>query len=161
MPTMYSLYACRVVFIGFYIGFSVYDHYYFISAYILLYHLCSIPPVSCSYPIIPWIFSAWYHLLYVYLLLYACAHDTVFNACLWFGFIDTRVLIYARHLTFTSPLAGEFWLSWILMSRSRSLELMDSPRCWWEWRSWRVYLQQTVRSPILPGPLRVSRVFLL
>jgi len=32
------------------------------------------------------------------LLLYAYAHDTVFNACLWFEFIDTRVLIFVRHL---------------------------------------------------------------
>ena len=40
-------------FIGFYIGLTVYDHYYVITAYILLYHLCSIPPVSCSYLIIP------------------------------------------------------------------------------------------------------------
>jgi len=62
------------------------------TAYIMLYHLCSIPPILCSYLIIPWVFSAWYCLLSLYLLLYVCAHDTIFNACLWFRFIDTRVL---------------------------------------------------------------------
>ena len=50
------------------------------------------------------------------LFLYTCTHNTIFYVCLWFGFIDTRVLIYARHLAFASPLAGEFWLPWILMS---------------------------------------------
>jgi len=80
-------------------------------------HLCSIPPVFCSYLIIPWVFPAWYHLLYIYLLLYAYAHDTVFNTCLWFRFIDTRLLDLACHLTLASLLAGEFWLPWILMFR--------------------------------------------
>ena len=36
---------------------------YIIATYILLYHLCSIPPVSCSYFIIWSVFSAWYRLL--------------------------------------------------------------------------------------------------
>jgi len=39
---------------------------------------------------------------------HAYAHNTIFNACLWFRFIDTCVLISARHLAFASPLAGEF-----------------------------------------------------
>ena len=69
-------------------------------------------------------------MLYIYLLLYACAHDTIFNAFLGFRFIDTRVLIYTRHLVFASPLAGEFCLTpWILMSRFWSLERVDSPSC--------------------------------
>jgi len=68
---------------------------YFIS------HLVTFP-----YLIIPWVFSVWYHLLCIYLLLHAYAHDTVFNAWLWFGFIDTLMLISARHLAFASPLAG-------------------------------------------------------
>ena len=63
------------------------------SCYILPYHLYSISPVSCSYLIIPWVFPVWYHLLSIYLLLYVCVHNTIFNACLWFEFIDTRVLI--------------------------------------------------------------------
>jgi len=129
---------------GFYIRFSVYDHYYIIPAYILLYHLCSIPSVSCSYLLIPCIISTWYHILSLYLLLYACAHDMVFNACLWFRFIDTRVLIYASHLALASLLAGEFWLSWILMSRSRSLELVNSPSCWPERCSGSMDNRQTV-----------------
>ena len=79
---MYPLYACRFAFIGFYIGFPVYDHYYIRTAYILLYHLCSIPLVSFSYLIMPCIFPTCDHLLSLYLLLYACADDTIFNACL-------------------------------------------------------------------------------
>jgi len=43
--------------------FRFYDHYYIIVAYILFYHLCFIPPVSCSYLIISCVFFAWYHLL--------------------------------------------------------------------------------------------------
>jgi len=156
MPTMYPLYACCVCFHRVLHRIPVYDHYYIITAYILLYHLCSTPSVFCSYLIIPWVFPAWYQLLYIYLLLHACAHDTVFNTCLWFGFIDTHVLIYARCLAFASPLAGEFWLPWILMSRSWSLERVDSPSCWSEWRSWSVDPQLTVQSPILPGPACLS-----
>jgi len=29
------------------------------------------------------------------------------------------VLIFARHLAFATPLAGEIWFPWILMFRSR------------------------------------------
>jgi len=149
-----------LAFIGFYIRFLVYDHYYIITAYILLYHLCSISQVSCSYLIIPWVFSAWYRLLSLYLLMYAYAHDTIFNACLWFEFIDTRVLFYACHLSFASWLIGEFdfpgsscsglgaWSLWILWMLIRDA-------------SWSVDRRQTIWSPILSGPLRVSRVFLL
>jgi len=122
----YAAFASNV----FYIRFSVYGHYYIIVVYILPFHLYSIPPVSCPYLSIPCVFPTWYHLLYIYLLLHACAHDMIFNACFLFGFIDTRVLIFACHLAFTSPLTREFWLPWILMSRSQSLELGDSPVCW-------------------------------
>jgi len=111
---------------GFTSNFRLYDYYIRVT-YILLCHLCSIPPVFCSSLIILWVFRTWYRLLYIYLLLYACAHDTIFNASLWFGFIDTRVLIYAHHLALASPLAGEFWLPWILMYRSQSLEHVNFP----------------------------------
>jgi len=131
------------------------------AAYILLYHSCSIPPVSCFRLIIPCVLPAWHHLLYIYVLLYACVHDTIFNTCLWFGFIDTRVFIFAHHLVLASPLAREFWLPWILMSRSWSLEPVNSPSCWPERCSGSVDPQQTVQSPIFLGPLHVSRVFLL
>ena len=95
---------------------------------------------------------AWYHLLFIYLLLFACAYNTIFNAWFWFGFIDTRMLIFARHLAFASPVAGEFWLLWILMSMSRSLERVDSPNCWPEMRSGSMDHRQTVQSPIFQGP---------
>ena len=76
---------------GFTSDFQFYDHYYIIVAYILLYHLCSILPVSCSYFIKPCVFFTWYQLLSL-LLLFARAHGTIFNAYLWFGFIVTCVL---------------------------------------------------------------------
>jgi len=49
----YTICLATIAFIRFYISFLIYEHYYIIPAYILLYHLCSIPPVSCSYVIIP------------------------------------------------------------------------------------------------------------
>ena len=60
---------------------------------------------TCSYLTIPWALPAGYHLLYIYLPIHAYAHDTVFSAWLWFGFIDTLVLILARHLALVSLLA--------------------------------------------------------
>ena len=89
---------------GFTLDFRFYGYYYICCSYPAL-PLYSIPPVSCSYLIIPWVLPVWYQLFYIYLLLHAYAHDTVFNAWLWFGFIVTRVLTYARHLAFVSPLA--------------------------------------------------------
>ena len=130
MDSLYAL-SCLLPF-GFTSSFQFYDHYYIIAAYIMLYPLYSTPPVSYSYLIIPWVFPAWHHLLYNYLLLYACALDTVFNACLLFSFIDTRVLIYARHLTFTLHSPGSpdssgsscpglgAWSLWILPDADQS-----------------------------------------
>ena len=60
----------------------------------------------------------------------------------------------------TTRLGSFIWLPWILMSRSWSLERVDSPSCWSERRSWSVDPQQTAQSSILPGPLWVSRVSL-
>ena len=128
----------------------------FFGLWPLLYYGCLHPTLplmfSCFRLIIPCVLPTWYHLLYIYVLLYACVYDTVFNTCLWFGFIDTRVFIFARHLALASPLAKEFWLPWILMSRSWSLEPVDSPSYWPERCSGSVDPQQTVQSPILPGP---------
>ena len=82
---MYPLYALLCLLpSGFTLDFLFHDRYYIIATYILLYHLYSIPPVSCSYIIIPWVFCAWYRLQSL-LLLYDCAHDMIFNACLWFS----------------------------------------------------------------------------
>ena len=44
-----------IAFFRFYIRFLVYDHYFIIAACILLCHLCSFPPVSCSCLIIPYV----------------------------------------------------------------------------------------------------------
>ena len=138
--------------IEFYFGFLVYDYYYIIADYILLYRLCSILPVSCPYLIIPWVFPAWCRLLSLYLLLYVCAHDMVFNACLWCELIDTRVFIYAHHLAFVLPLFGKFWLSWILSSGLRAwslwiLAVADQSGAAEAWIP-----SRPSRSPILPGP---------
>ena len=90
------------------------------------------------------------------------AHDIVFNACFWIRFINTSVLIPARHLAFTTHSLWSFWLPGIFMSRSRSLELVDSSGYWSVMRSGSVNHQWlTIRSPILLGPLLVSRNFLL
>ena len=45
----------------------------------------------------------------------------------------------------------EFWLFWILISRSRCLELVDSLSYWLEWRSENMDHRQTVWSPIIPA----------
>ena len=42
------------------------------------------------------------------MLLYVCAHDTIFNAFFWFEFIDTRVLVLARHLALILHSLGSF-----------------------------------------------------
>ena len=55
-------------------------------------------------------------------------------------------------------LGSIIWLPWTLMSRFWSLERVDSPSRWSEWRSGSMDLQQTVLSSILPGPLCASRV---
>jgi len=88
------------------------------------------------------------------------AHDMVFNACFWFGFIDTHALDPARHLPFITSLVGEFWLSWICMFRSWNLELVKSLGCWSEMRSESMNHQLTVQSHFLLGlPARLSSFF--
>ena len=97
--------------------------------------------LTCSYLIILSVFSTGSHLLYL-----------LAPACL--PMLATWLLLHTR-------LGSFIWLPWILMSRSWSMERVDSPSCWSEWRSGSVDLQQTVQSSILPGPLFASRVFLL
>ena len=53
---------------GFTSDFRFYD-YYTILDFTRFHHPYSIPPVSCSYLIIPWVLPAWYHLLYIYMLM--------------------------------------------------------------------------------------------
>jgi len=117
---------------------------YLLGPYNWLCHIClshHLMPHSCSCVLVLTIWFSMHTLL--------------------FRFIDTRVLIFARHLAFTTPLVREFWLPWILISRFQSLELVDSSYCWSEWRSESVDHRQTVWSSTLPGPLLGSRVFLL
>ena len=74
----YTTCLTTIAFIRFYIRFLVYDHYYIIPALPLVFYSSSL--LLLSYHIMS--SSAWYHLLCIYLLLHAYAHDTVFNACL-------------------------------------------------------------------------------
>ena len=48
---------------------------------------------------------------------------------------------------------GAFWLPWILMFRSQSLELVDSLGCWSKMLNWSVDHRQTVWNLILLDPL--------
>ena len=148
-------------FIGFYFGFLILW---------LLYY-------SCLHPALPLVFySISLQLLSYYIMHVLCLLSFTISlpapgcSCLqhgfqcmlfWFGFIDTRVFIPTRHLAFATPLVGEFWLPWILMSRSWSLELVDSS-CWSEWRSGSIVDQRKISPRPYPSrPLLVSRVFLL
>ena len=87
-----------------------------------------LPLVSYSYHIIPCMLPAWYHLLSLCLLLYACAHDMIFNTCSFDSDLLTHVCL-SLHATWHSPYhsLGSFWLPWIFMFRSRSLKLVDLP----------------------------------
>jgi len=171
MPVMYSCYdRCVIATNAFHrilLRISGFMIIIILVTHTLFYYPCSIPSVFCSYLIIPWVLPAWYHLLYIYLPIHAYAHDTVFNAYLRLGFIDTHVLSYARHLAFASPLAWgvltplDPHVQVLELGECRSLERVDSPSWWSEWRSGSLDLQQTIWSSILPGPLCASRVFLL
>jgi len=110
-----------------------------------IYWACITCFVTSIYPIIWCLIPA---------LVCLCLQHSFQCMLFWFEFIDTRVLIPARHLAFIIWLIGEFWLPWILMSKSWSLRLVDSPDCWSEWRSGSVVDQwKTVWGPILPGHL--------
>ena len=136
-------------FIGFYFRFLV---------LLLLYYIClhsALPPVfySTSLLLLSYHTMSIFYLisLTLYLLAPVCLcprhsfhvydPDLLIHVCL------SMLAIWLSH--HHSP--GS-WLLWILMSRFWSLERVDSPSCWAEWRSGSVDLQQTVQSPILLGP---------
>ena len=101
-------------------GFMIIILYLFISCLLLVFYPACLLLLS-DYTI---------SLLYlpsiaVYLLVPACFMFMIQN-------YHYTCAILVRHLAFASPLAGEFWLLWILMSRSWSLERVDSPSCWSE-----------------------------
>ena len=145
-----------IAFIGFYFGFLI----LLIIIIFSVYQLCTTPLVFYSYHSTPCMFPTWHHLLSLCLLLYAFAHDMVFNTCSFDSDLSIHVCL-TLHATWHSPhhSLGSFWLSWILMSRSQRLELMDSPGRWSEMRSESVDHRQTVQSLFPPGPLLGSRVF--
>ena len=118
----------------------------------LLYYTCSCPAFplifySTSLLLLPYhtMSSSCLISLAIHLLSHVCLcsrHD--FQCMFIIRIYRYKSVIYARHLALASPLAGEFWLPWILMSRSRSLELVDSPSCWPEMRSGSMDHWQTV-----------------
>jgi len=115
--------------------FTTYVLFHQSPALILSYHEYSLLDITCC----------------IYLLLYAYAHDTIFNAYLWFGFIDTCVLIFTLlGISITTrrgvltPLDSHV--------QSRSLELVDSPSWSPERCSGSMDHRKIVWNPILPGP---------
>ena len=82
-------------------NFWFYDYHHIIAAYILPYHLYSIPSVSCFYLIIPWVFPTWYHLLYFYLRLYLVL-TTLFLMHVYDSDLSIHVCL-SLHATWHSP----------------------------------------------------------
>ena len=80
------------------------------------------------------------------------AHDIVFNTWFWFEFIDICVHIPVCHLTFITPLVGEF-----LTPLNLHVQISEL-RPWWtsSWSEWHsrsiVDQRRPVHDPILPGP---------
>jgi len=128
---------------------------------------------TCSYPLLPLVFYSTsllllsYHTmrslclisLAIYLLSPAClCHDTVFKCMFIIQIIDKRVIIFARHLALASPLAREFWLLWILMSRSWSLRILPVADLRGAAIAW--IISRPSRAPSFQALLLGSRVFL-
>jgi len=146
---------------GFTSDFRFYD-YYHIS--------CSYPALSTVFYSTSLLFLSYYTMssfclisLVIYLPSYAClcsrhgfqihAYDSILSIHVY---LSWHAIWHSYHHTL-----GEFWLLWILMSRSWSLELGDSLGGWPKRCSGSLDLQQTIWSSILPGPLCASWVFLL
>ena len=94
--------------------------------------------------------------------MFMCAYLTIrFSMHVYDSDLSIQVclsMLATWHSYHHSP-GSSVWLPWILMSKSWSLERVDSPSCWSEWRSDSVDLRQTVQSLFLTDPLLVSRVF--
>ena len=163
MPTIGSVVCfAELASIGFYIGFPV--------LWLLLLYLLLIPCFTTCIlfhqsPIL--IFS--YHEYFLFdttCLISTCSCMPMLTTRFSMHDYDSVLSIHlylSQHAIWLLPhhSPGEFWLLWILMSRSWSLERVDCPSCLPEMRSGSVDHQQTDLSYILPGPLCASRVFLL
>ena len=162
MPIMDPLYALPCLLAsGFTSDFRFYD-YYIIAVYILLCHLCSIPPVSYSYLIIPWVFSAWYHLLYISTCFCMLMLTIWFSMHVYDSDLSIHVCLFMhatwqshRHSLGSSDSPGSSypglgaWSLWILPvadQRGAAITWITSRP------SWALSFQ---------APLRISRVFLL
>ena len=160
MDPLYALPS--LLLLGFTSDFRFYDYYHISYSYpVLLPMFHSISLLLLSYHSMS---SSCLISLVIYLPAYTCL-------CSRHGFQCMIMIRFYRYtcaylcsplgIRTTTRLGSSIWLPWILMSRSWSLERVDSPSCWSEWRSWSMDPQQTVWSSILPGPLCASRVFLL
>jgi len=147
MPVMYSCYDHCVIY---------YECFHRIFGFMIIccsyptLSLVSIPPVSCSYLIISWVLPV------RYLLAYTCLcsrHGFQYMLMIRFYRYTWAYLCTPSGFCLTTRLGSFIWLPWILMSRSWSLERVDSPNCWSEWRSGSVDPQQIIQNSILPGPL--------
>ena len=138
-------------------GFMIVILYQFISCLLLVFYPTCLLLLSDHTMSLPCLIS-----YVVYLLASVClCLRHCFQCILWSRFIDIRVLIHTRHLAFASPLAGEFWLLWILMSRFWSLERVDSPSWWSECAAVAWIFSRPSRALSFQAPLFGSRVFLL
>ena len=147
---------------GFTLDFRFYDRYYIIAAYILLYHLCSIPPVSFSYHIIPWVFPTWYHLLYIstcfcmlvlttWFSIHVFDSDLSIHVCLssnatWHSHHHSLGSSDSLGFSYSGPGAWSVWILPVADLRSAVIAWISS---------------RPFEALSFQAPLRVSRVFLL
>ena len=135
--------------------------YWFYRFYVSLRDIWCCPILTsrlftCSYLIIPCVLSTGCHLLYP-----SCSCMYVLTNTIFYALNLSIHMCLSLHAIWLPPhhSLGEFWLLWILMSRSWSLELGDFLGCRPEKRSGSLDLQQTIWSSILPGPLCAFWVF--
>ena len=138
---------------GFTLDFRFYDYYHISYSYpVLLPMFHSISLLLLSYHSMS---SSCLISLVIYLPDYTCL-------CSRHGFQCMIMIRFYRYtctylstpsgFCITTRLGSSIWLPWILMSRSWSLERVDSPNCWPEKCSSSVNPQQTVQNSILSGP---------
>ena len=104
----------------------------------------------------------------VHLITWCFFHIRVCILTTWFPThaFDSDLSIHvclSQHATWHSSYhsLGSFRLPWICMSRSWSMELVNSPGCWSEMRSGSVDHQQFVLSSSLSGLMLCFQVFFL
>ena len=138
---------------GFTSDFRFYDYYYISYSYpvlLTMFHSISLLLLPCHTMSTSCLIS-----LVLCLLAPACLCSRHCFQCMTmirFYRYTCAYLCSPLGICITTRLGSSIWLPWILMSRFWSLERVDSPSCWSEWRSGSMDLQQTVQGSILPGP---------